>query len=108
MPDLTTNSAAYQDVKVYHEMPRTKNKAVSEGNGPIPQDKSGFDDSRWLKYTGLYTVALWKIGEICMVGSSTVFQTVRYMVSEFTVSDGTFAHTTVFQMVFGYGIPTLR
>ena len=41
-------------------------------------------------------------------GSSAVFQTVRYMVSESTVSDGTFAHTTVFQMVFGYGIPTLR
>ena len=35
-------------------------------------------------------------------GSSTVFQTVRYMVSESTVSNGTFAHTTVFQMVFGY------
>ena len=36
------------------------------------------------------------------------FQTVRYRVSESTVSDGTFAHTTVFQMVFGYGIATLR
>ena len=34
-------------------------------------------------------------------GSSTVFQTVRYTVSESTVSDGTVAHTTVFQMVFG-------
>ena len=43
-----------------------------------------------------------------MIWSPTVFQTVRYMVSESTVSDGTFAHTTVFQMVFGYGIPTLR
>ena len=38
-------------------------------------------------------------------GSSTVFQTVRCMVSESTISDGTFAHTTVFQMVFSYGIP---
>ena len=50
VPDLTTSSAAYQDVKVYHKMSRTKNKAVSEGNGPIPQDKSGFEDSRWWKY----------------------------------------------------------
>ena len=34
-------------------------------------------------------------------GSSTVFQKVRYTVSESTVSDGTVAHTKVFQMVFG-------
>ena len=34
-------------------------------------------------------------------GSSTVFQTVRYTVSESTVYDGTVAHTKVFQMVFG-------
>ena len=61
-----------------------------------------------LFFSGPYTVALWKIVENGTVWSSTVFQTVRYMVSESTVSDGTFAHTTVFQMVFGYGIPTLR
>ena len=34
-------------------------------------------------------------------GSSTVFQTVRYTVSESTVSDGTVAHAMVFQMVPG-------
>ena len=32
---------------------------------------------------------------------------IRYL-TESTVYDGTVAHTMVFQMVFGYGIPTLR
>ena len=30
------------DVKVSPKTPRTKSKAVSKGNGPIPQDKYGF------------------------------------------------------------------
>ena len=38
-----------------------------------------------LFFSGLYTAALWKIGENGTVGSSTVFQTVRYMVSELMV-----------------------
>ena len=29
------------DVKVDPEMPRIKRKAVPQGNGPVPQDKSG-------------------------------------------------------------------
>ena len=29
------------DIEVYPEMPRKKSKNVPEGNGPVPQDKSG-------------------------------------------------------------------
>ena len=36
-----TSGIVVLNVKVYPEMPRKKSKAVPEGNGPIPQDKSG-------------------------------------------------------------------
>ena len=35
------NSVVCLDVEVSPNMPRTKSKAVSEGNSPVPQDKFG-------------------------------------------------------------------
>ena len=38
---LHTSGLVALDVKVHPEMPRKKSKAVPEGNGPVPLDKSG-------------------------------------------------------------------